>query len=80
MTSIQNVGLFAFPILAGKITDLSNPGITLDMLSEGTATLNYTNTILMFVGLGILGFLFAALLKREDAKDTGFGLELPEKT
>ena len=80
MTSIQNVGLFAFPILAGKITDLSNPDITLDMLSEGTATLNYTNTILMFVGLGILGFLFATLLKREDAKDTGFGLELPEKT
>lgn len=80
MASIQNVGLFAFPILAGKITDLSNPGITLDMLSGGTASLDYTNTILMFVGLGLLGFLFAALLKREDARGSGFGLESPEKT
>ena len=49
------------------------------MLTETIRTQD-TNTILMFVGLGVLGFFFAALLKREDAKDSGFGLELPEKT
>ena len=78
MTSIQNLGLFAFPILAGKITDLVNPGITIEMLKAGTAQLNYTYTILMFAGLGLFGFLFAILLKREDKKNPRYGLEFPE--
>lgn len=78
MTSIQNLGLFSFPILAGKITDVMNPGITNQMLEAGTATLNYTYTILMFAGLGIVGFLFAYLLKREDKRNPHLGLELPE--
>ncbi len=38
--------------------------------------LNYTNAILMFAILGIFGFIFALLLKREDKK-SGYGLELP---
>ena len=37
---------------------------------------NYENDILMFTLLGILSFLFAWLLKREDKKK-GYGLELP---
>ncbi len=37
---------------------------------------NYENDILMFTLLGILSFLFAFLLKREDKKK-GYGLELP---
>lgn len=78
MTSIQNLGLFAFPILAGKITDLVNPGITIEMLRDGTANLNYTYTILMFAGLGLFGFLFALLLKQEDIKNPQYGLEIPE--
>ncbi|MCP5049565.1 MAG: major facilitator superfamily domain-containing protein 1 [bacterium] len=65
MTSIQNLGLWAFPILAGVIVDASNKGITPEMLKQGS-TLDYTYTILMFAGLGLLGFLFAFLLKRED--------------
>ena len=78
MTSIQNLGLFAFPMLAGKITDLMNPGITNEMLRAGGVSLNYTYTILMFAGLGLFGFLFAYLLKREDRKNPQYGLELPE--
>jgi MFS family permease len=78
MTSIQNLGLFAFPILAGKITDMVNPGITNEMLQAGEASLNYTYTILMFAGLGLFGFLFAILLKREDKKNPQYGLEIPE--
>jgi hypothetical protein len=34
---------------------------------------------LMFAGLGIMSFLFALLLKREDSRKSGFGLQLPEK-
>ncbi len=34
----------------------------------------------MFAALGILAFLFAVSLKREDSKKGGYGLQLPEKT
>jgi MFS family permease len=66
MTSIQNIGLFAFPILAGSITDSSNPGVTIEALQRGEAALDYTYTVLMFAGLGLLGFVFAYLLRRSD--------------
>lgn len=68
MYSIQNLGLFVFPILSGYILDLSNPG--------QPETLNYTPTMLMFAGLGLLGLFFASLLKIED-KRKGFGVDLP---
>jgi len=68
MYSIQNLGLFGIPILAGVILDATNPG--------NPETLNYVPTILMFTGLGIMGLVFAILLKREDAKG-GYGIDLP---
>ena len=68
MYSIQNIGLFAIPIAAGAILDSTNPG--------NPETLNYTPTMIMFVVLGILGFVFAILLKREDMK-SGLGIDLP---
>jgi nitrate/nitrite transporter NarK len=68
MTSIQNLGLFAFPILAGVITDASNPGVTAEMLQSGEATLDYTKTVLMFAGIGLMGFVFAYLLKRSNGR------------
>ncbi|MFW6019422.1 MAG: MFS transporter [Bacteroidales bacterium] len=40
--------------------------------------LDYTNPMLMLSGLGVLGLLFAFLLKRDD-KTSGFGLEQPNK-
>ena len=40
--------------------------------------LDYTYSIFMLVGLGVIGLIFAILLKRED-KTSGFGLELPNK-
>jgi MFS family permease len=77
MTSIQNIGLWGFPILAGVLTDAFNPGITNEMLSNG-ARLDYTYTILMFALLGLFGFLFAYLLKREDKANYDSILEKPE--
>ncbi len=76
MTSIQNLGLFAFPALAGWILDKTNPGITQAMLDSGKATLNYMYTILMFAGLGLSGLFFAYMLKREDKKKFGNKLEM----
>jgi len=68
MYSIQNLGLWGFPILAGRILDTTNPG--------QPDILNYQPTMLMFAGLGFVGFLFALLLKRSDNKYQ-FGVELP---
>ena len=68
MYSIQNLGLFGVPILAGVILDTTNPG--------NPETLNYIPTIIMFAVLGFLGLVFAVLLKREDSK-RGIGIDLP---
>ncbi|MEN8230517.1 MAG: MFS transporter [Bacteroidota bacterium] len=68
MYSVQNLGLWGIPILAGMILDRTNHG--------NTDELNYTPTILMFAGLSLLGLLFGIMLKREDSR-SGFGVELP---
>jgi len=78
MFSIQNIGLWAVPLLIGHILDISNPGITQEMISRGEAVYNYTNPILMLAFLGLLGIIFSILLKKDDKK-SGFGLELPNK-
>jgi nitrate/nitrite transporter NarK len=67
MYSIQNLGLMAFPLISGWILDYANPGTP--------EVLNYTPTMLMFAGLGLLGLTFAVLLKVED-KRKGFGVDL----
>ncbi|MFC2100247.1 MFS transporter [Bacteroidota bacterium] len=78
MFSIQNIGLWAFPILIGKVLDRSNPGVAEAIAAGEEATYNYTNPIIMLMFLGLLGVVFAFLLKRED-KTSGYGLELPNK-
>jgi MFS family permease len=75
MFSLQNLGLFAIPILAGYVLDKTNPGITPDMIENG-ATLNYTPTMLIFIACGVVGLIFAFLLKWDD-KTSGYGLEHP---
>jgi MFS family permease len=76
MFSVQNIGLWLFPLLIGKVLDISNPGVTQELLQQGKAVYNYTYPILMLSFLGILGIIFAFLLKKEDKK-SGIGLELP---
>lgn len=68
MYSIQNLGLFAVPILAGRILDWQNPG--------NPTKSDYTYTILMFAALSFLGLIFAVMLKIQN-KRKGFGVELP---
>ncbi|MCP5050955.1 MAG: major facilitator superfamily domain-containing protein 1 [bacterium] len=76
MFTIQNWGLTFFFYMIGKVLELSNPGITAEVIDAGKANYNYTLTLLMLAGLGFLGMLFAYLLKRED-KRSGTELELP---
>ncbi|OFY57209.1 MAG: hypothetical protein A2Y87_11375 [Bacteroidetes bacterium RBG_13_46_8] len=78
MFSIQNFGLWGFALLIGYVLDKSNPGVTAEMVSAGLAKFDYTNPVLMLAGLGLVGLVFAFLLKRED-KVSGYGLELPNK-
>ena len=68
MYSVQNIGLWGVPILAGIILDKANPG--------NPEVLNYTPVIMMFGGLSLLGLLFGILLKWENSR-RNFGVELP---
>ncbi len=79
MFAIQNLGLWAFPLLIGIVLDKTNPGVTPEAVTEGSASYNYTYAILMLAMLGIIGLVFAILLKRED-KTSGYGLELPSNS
>ncbi len=67
---IQNIGLYAFPIIIGVALRSSNPGVT-DPLEY-----NYTVPMLIFASLGVLALFLGLLLKAEDKKK-GYGLELP---
>jgi MFS family permease len=78
MFTIQNLGLWAFPILIGVVLDRSNVGVAEALAAGHDAVYDYTNPILMLAGLGLIGLVFAVLLKYDD-KTSGYGLELPNK-
>lgn len=78
MFSVQNFGLWLFPILIGLVLDKTNPGVTPAMVESGQAVYNYTYAIFMLALIGIVGVVFALLLKKED-RTSGFGLEKPNK-
>lgn len=63
MTAIQNIGLALFPYLNGLLRDL---------------TKTYTSSMIMFASLGFVGLVFAILLKKADARESG-GLERIDK-
>ena len=67
---IQNIGLWLFPLLIGKVLDATNP--------EGTPAteLNYTAPLIMLACLGVAALVLGFVLKVVDKKK-GIGLELP---
>ena len=67
---IQNIGLWLFPMLYGKILDMTNPA--------GTAAteLDHTVPLVMFAGLGVVALLLGLVLKAIDKK-RNLGLEEP---
>lgn len=67
---IQNIGLYAFPMVIGSVLRSSNPGVT-DPLKY-----NYTVPMLVFASLGVIALILGFLLKALDKKK-GYGLEEP---
>ncbi|MBO4488277.1 MAG: MFS transporter [Bacteroidales bacterium] len=67
---IQNIGLWLFPLLYGKILDMTNP--------QGTPAteLNHTVPLAMFACLGVAALILGIILKAVDKKK-GLGLEQP---
>ena len=78
MFTIQNFGLMLIPVLMGVILDKTNHGISAEAVQAGEAVYDYKFTILFLGILGLIGLVFAILLKRED-KVSGHGIELPNK-
>lgn len=70
---IQNIGLWLFPLLIGKVLDNSNVGVT------DPTKYDYTNPLLMLAGLGVAALVIGIFLKAVDKKK-GLGLELPNIT
>jgi hypothetical protein len=79
---IQNIGLWLFPLLIGKILDASNPEIVQalkdkTMTPEVAATsFNYTNPLIMLACLGVAALILGFVLKIVDKKKH-LGLEEP---
>lgn len=67
---IQNIGLYAFPMIIGSVLYASNPGV------EDPLQFNYTVPMLVFASLGVLALIFGIWLKALDAK-RHYGLEKP---
>ena len=67
---IQNIGLWLFPLLIGKVLDKTNPGVT------DPTQFNYTAPLVMLAGLGVAALLLGFVLKVVDRKK-GLGLEEP---
>jgi hypothetical protein len=79
---IQNIGLWLFPLLIGKILDASNPEIVQALADEtmtakeAAVSYDYTNPLIMLACLGVAALILGFVLKRVDKKK-GLGLELP---
>ncbi|MCR5013336.1 MAG: MFS transporter [Bacteroidales bacterium] len=67
---IQNIGLWLFPLLIGKVLDNTNPGVT------DPTQLNYKWPLIMLACLGVAAMIIGIILKRVDAK-RHLGLEEP---
>ena len=67
---IQNIGLWLFPLLIGKVLDKTNPGVT------DPTQFDYTAPLVMLACLGVAALILGFVLKAVDKKK-GIGLELP---
>lgn len=67
---IQNIGLWLFPLLIGKVLDKTNPGVT------DATKLDYTAPLVMLASLGVAALIIGFILKIVDKKK-GYGLEEP---
>ena len=79
---IQNIGLWLFPLLIGKVLDKTNPQLVSDLQNglispqEAAVSYDYTAPLVMLACLGVAALLLGFVLKIVDKKK-GYGLEEP---
>ncbi len=77
---VQNWGLMGVPLLIGTVLEKYCITGTVTKVVDGTtqhiSQYNYTIPMLIFACFGLIGIVFAFLLKKED-KRKGYGLEMP---
>ncbi len=79
---IQNIGLWLFPLLIGKVLDKTNPQLVSDLQNglispqEAAVSYDYTAPLVMLACLGVAALLLGFVLKVVDKKK-GYGLEEP---
>lgn len=79
---IQNIGLWLFPLLIGKVLDQTNPQLVSDLAAgvitaeEAAVSYDYTAPLVMLACLGVAALVLGLVLKVVDRKK-GLGLEEP---
>ena len=79
---IQNIGLWLFPLLIGKVLDKTNPQLVADLQNglispqEAAVSYDYTAPLVMLACLGVAALILGLVLKIVDKKK-GYGLEEP---
>lgn len=79
---IQNIGLWLFPLLIGKVLDKTNPQLVADLQNgmitpeEAAVSYDYTAPLVMLACLGVAALILGFVLKVVDRKK-GLGLEAP---
>lgn len=79
---IQNIGLWLFPLLIGKVLDRTNPQLVSDLKNgvitpeQAATAYNYTAPLIMLACLGVAALILGFILKVVDKKK-GYGLEEP---
>lgn len=79
---IQNIGLWLFPLLIGKVLDKTNPQLVADLENglitpeQAAVSYDYTAPLVMLAGLGVAALILGFVLKVVDKKK-GYGLEEP---
>lgn len=79
---IQNIGLWLFPLLIGKVLDKTNPQLVSDLQNglitpqEAAVSYDYTAPLVMLASLGVAALILGFVLKVVDKKK-GYGLEEP---
>ncbi len=79
---IQNIGLWLFPMLIGKVLDKTNPHLVEDLKNgvitpeQAAVSYDYTAPLVMLASLGVAALVLGLFLKVVDKKK-GLGLEEP---
>ncbi len=77
---IQNIGLWLFPLLIGKVLDSTNPQLVADLKNgvitaeQAATSYDYTYALIMLACLGVAALLIGLYLRVVDKKK-GLGLE-----